>query len=70
MCRRARLGKLVTIEDLSSAKQLDEWLDTVQVSIRFNPINEIVANIVVKGPATGKLLEGIKKLQLEYHNLA
>ncbi len=70
MCAAAhgwvRLG---TIVYLSSAKQLGEWLDTVQMPIRFYPIKEIVPNGVVKGPDTGKLLEAIKKLQLEYHNL-
>ena len=60
---------LGTIVFLSSAKQLREWLDPVQMPIRFYPIGEIVPGITIKGPATGPLLEKIMKLLLTYHNL-
>ena len=60
---------LGTIVYLSSAKQLGEWLKKVRTPIRFFPITDIVPDIRVKGPATGKLLEDIRMLQLAYHNL-
>ncbi len=60
---------LGTIVYLSSAKQLGQWLKNVRMPIQFFPIQEIVPDITVKGPATGKLVEEIKKLQLEYHKL-
>lgn len=54
---------------LSSAEQLGEWLKNVSMPIRFHPIEKIVPNIVVKGPAHGELLEKIKTLQLKAHHL-
>ncbi len=61
---------LGTIVYLSSSKQLGEWLEDVQMPIRFYPIEEIVPGITVKGPAKGELVEKIKKLQLKAHNLS
>ncbi len=55
---------------LSSAKQLKEWLseiDAPAAPIHFHPIQDIVPNIQVKGPASGKLLERIKALHREYY---
>ncbi len=60
---------LGTIVYLSSAKQLGEWLKNVPMPIQFYPIEEIVPNITVKGPAQGEMVEAIKKLHLKRHNL-
>ncbi|GGW26280.1 nucleoside deaminase [Arenibacter certesii] len=57
---------------LSSAKQLKEWLLEMEVPtapINFYPIQDIVPNIQVKGPASGELLEGIKALHKKYYEL-
>ncbi|MDX1362989.1 nucleoside deaminase [Arenibacter latericius] len=57
---------------LSSAKQLKEWMLEMKVPaapIQFYPIQDIIPNIQVKGPASGKLLEGIKALHKKYYDL-
>ncbi|MDT7827518.1 nucleoside deaminase [Pricia sp. S334] len=68
MCAAAHgWAGLGTIVYLSSAKQLGEWLGNVSMPIRFVPAEEIVPDIIIKGPASGPILESIKNLQLEYH---
>ena len=55
---------------LSSAKQLREWLQEMDVPaapIHFYPIQDIVPNIQVKGPGSGELLQGIKALHRKFH---
>lgn len=55
---------------LSSALQLTQWLaelGTPAAPIYFMPVQEIIADIEVKGPATGDLLEEIKQLHKEYY---
>ncbi|MEO6681331.1 MAG: nucleoside deaminase [Ginsengibacter sp.] len=55
---------------LSSGKQLNQWLKEFQAPaspIRFYPVEEIIPGIHVKGPASGELLEEIKKLHQEYY---
>ena len=56
---------LGTIVYLSSAKQLGEWQKEFNIPsapINFLPVEEIIKNIEVRGPAEGELLEKIKKL--------
>jgi tRNA(Arg) A34 adenosine deaminase TadA len=71
MCTAAHgwvgLGKIVY---LSSAEQLGKWLEEINAkpaSINFIPIEKIIKNCVIKGPANGELLQKIKNLQLKYH---
>lgn len=71
MCAAAHgwvgLGPIVY---LSSSKQLGEWLkemDVVTKQIFFYPVEEIIPNIEVRGPASGELLERIKKLHQAYY---
>ena len=55
---------------LSSARQLVQWLDelgTPAAPIHFMPVQDIIADIEVKGPASGELLEEIRQLHREYH---
>ncbi len=56
---------------LSSAKQLQDWLtemDAPPSPVRFYPVEEIIQGIKVKGPASGELLEEIRKLHQEYYD--
>lgn len=56
---------------LSSAAQLKQWLmemDVPEAPIQFYPIQDIVPNIEVKGPASGELLDGIKALHKKYYD--
>lgn len=71
MCAAAHgwvgLGAIVY---LSSAEQLARWLqeiDAPPAPIIFIPVENIVKNIEIKGPASGELLHRIKELQLKYH---
>lgn len=70
MCAAAHgwvgLGEIVY---LSSAAQLTQWLaelGTPAAPIQFLPVQAIIADISVKGPATGELLEEIKQLHVHY----
>lgn len=61
----AKLGDLIY---LSSAKQLRQWLSEVGAEnspIQFIPVENIINNITIKGPAEGELSEKIKDLQLK-----
>src|SRR5699024_3735299 len=63
----AGLGLIVY---LGSAKQLGEWLEEIDVvndRVFFHPVQKIIPNIEVRGPATGELLEQIKKLHHAYY---
>lgn len=54
-----------TLVYLSSAKQLGEWqkeYDLRPAPINFLPVEDIIKNVEVRGPAEGELLEEIKKL--------
>ena len=54
-----------TLVYLSSAKQLGEWqkdFNLPEAPIHFLPVEDIIKNIEVRGPAEGELLEEIKKL--------
>lgn len=66
MCAAAHgwvgLGALVY---LSSAKQFGAWqkeFDRILSPINFLPVEDLIKNIEVRSPATGDLLEEIKKL--------
>ncbi|WP_019947548.1 nucleoside deaminase [Hymenobacter aerophilus] len=55
---------------LSSARQLQQWLQEAgapAAPIRFLPVQELIVDVEVRGPAEGELLEQIKQLQLRYH---
>lgn len=61
---------LGTIVYLSSAKQLMEWLEEMNIPqgpIQFCPVQEIITNIDVRGPASGLFLDEIKALHVEYY---
>lgn len=71
MCSAAHgwvgLGAIVY---LSSAKQLNQWLSEMKIPpapIRFYPVQDIIKNVEVRGPAVGLLLDEIKKLHQEYY---
>ena len=54
-----------TLVYLSSAKQLGEWqkeYDLAPAPINFLPVEDIIKNVEIRGPAEGELLEDIKKL--------
>lgn len=64
----AGLGPIVY---LSSARQLEEWRKdsgAPEAPINFFPVQSVVSDIEVRGPATGDLLEHIKSLQKAYFN--
>lgn len=72
MCAAAHgwvgLGAIVY---LSSAQQLNQWLQEVNAApapITFYPVEDIIPDVERRGPATGELLEKIKKLQFAYHS--
>jgi len=61
---------LGTIVYLSAAKQLVSWLEEINAPvspIKFIPIQDIIVNRIVKGPAEGEMLSKIKELQLAYY---
>lgn len=61
---------LGTIVYLSAAKQLVSWLKEINAPespIKFIPIQDIITNCTVKGPAEGEMLSKIKELQLTYY---
>lgn len=71
MCAAAHgwvgLGPIVY---LSSANQLNQWLKDANAApspITFHPVEDIIPNIIRRGPVSGELLEEIKQLQLAYH---
>lgn len=71
MCATAHgWAGLGTIVYLSSSKQLQQWLNEMKIPpapIRFYPVEEIIKDIEVRGPASGELLDKIKELHQEYY---
>jgi len=71
MCAAAHgWAGLGTIVYLSSAKQLEEWrreTGATKSPVNFLAVHEIVPSVIIKGPATGELLEEIKSLQIAYY---
>ncbi|AZI32436.1 nucleoside deaminase [Kaistella carnis] len=54
-----------TLVYLSSAQQLGEWqkeFNLPSAPIHFVPVEDIIKNVEVRGPAEGELLKEIKKL--------
>jgi hypothetical protein len=70
MCAGAHAwAEIGTVAYISSGSQLAFWLKELNLPdlpIRFLPIEDIVKNIIVKGPAEGKLLERIRQMHIEY----
>lgn len=66
MCAGAHgMASIGTVVYAASGRQLIEWLqefDSVPPLIHLIPIEEVVKNIIVRGPAEGELLERIKEL--------
>ncbi len=61
-----------TVVYLASSAQYQQWrsqMDAPESPINFYPIEKIVKNIRVKGPASGELIEKIKELHLQYFRL-
>lgn len=61
----AGIGGLVY---LSSAEQLGEWMKEAgskEAPIHFFPVEEIIKDIRLKGPAEGELIEKIRELQIK-----
>lgn len=71
MCAGAHAwANIGTVVYLSSGKQLGLWLKELNLPespIHFLPIESIVKDIVVKGPAEGIWLEKIKNLHFQYY---
>lgn len=72
MCAAAHgwvgLGKIVY---LSSGAQLTQWLTELRVPegpIRFIPVQNLIHDVEVAGPASGELLQAVKDLQVAYHS--
>ena len=64
----AWVGLLGTLVYLSSAQQLGEWQKEhhlPEAPIHFLPVEEIIKNVEVRGPAEGELLAEIKKLHVK-----
>ena len=55
---------------LSSAKQLGTWLNEFGVDsapIEFIPIEKIIKNVIIKGPAKGEIVKEIKQMHKRYY---
>ena len=66
MCGAAHgMAGIGTVVYAASGRQLNEWLKELNISlspINMLPIEDIVKDIIVRGPADGELLERIKSL--------
>ena len=71
MCAGAHgMAEIGTIVYAASGSQLNEWLKELDVApplINLIPIEDVVKNIIVRGPAKGELLERIKNLHIKAH---
>lgn len=71
MCAGAHgMAEIGTIVYAASGRQLNEWLKELDVApplINLIPIEDVVKNIIVRGPAKGELLERIKNLHIKAH---
>lgn len=69
MCSAAHgMAGISTVVYAASGRQLNEWLkefDLPLSPINMIPVEEVVKNIEVRGPAEGELLERIKRLHVE-----
>ena len=68
MCAGAHgMAGIGTVVYAASSHQLNEWLQEFDIApplINLIPIEDVVKNIIVRGPAEGELLERIKKLHI------
>ncbi len=68
MCAGAHgMAEIGTVVYAASGRQLNEWLQEFDIApplINLIPIEDVVKNIIVRGPAEGELLERIKKLHI------
>jgi tRNA(Arg) A34 adenosine deaminase TadA len=66
MCSAAHgMARIGTVVYAASGRQLNEWLQEVDLPlspINMIPIEEVVKDIEVRGPADGELLERIKMM--------
>ena len=71
MCAAAHgMAEIGTVVYAASGQQLTEWLQELDSSPLFTyliPIEDVVKDIVVRGPAKGELLERIKNLHIRKH---
>ena len=71
MCSGAHgMSEIGSVVYAASGRQLNEWLKELDASpplINLIPIEDVVKNIVVRGPAKGELLERIKNLHVRVH---
>ena len=69
MCSAAHgMAGIGTVVYAASGRQLNEWLkefDLPLSPIKMMPVEEVVKNIEVRGPAEGELLQRIKRLHVE-----
>ena len=72
MCAAAHgMAGIGTVVYAASGRQLNEWLKEFDIPlspINMIPIEDVVKDIIVRGPAEGELLERIKKLHKESHS--
>lgn len=68
MCAGAHgMAGIGTVVYAASGQQLNEWLQEFHMApplINLIPIEDVVKDIIVRGPAEGALLERIKKLHV------
>lgn len=68
MCAGAHgMAKIGTVVYAASGRQLNEWLREFNIAsplINLIPIEDVVKNVIVRGPAEGELLERIKRLHV------
>ena len=71
MCAGAHgMSEIGAVVYAATGQQLIEWLKELDVSsplINLIPIENVVKNIIVRGPAKGELLERIKTLHIRLH---
>lgn len=66
MCSGAQAwAGIGTIVYLSSGQQLEKWMEEFgadEMPINLKPVEEIIKNVIVRGPGEGEMLERIKML--------
>lgn len=71
MCASSHgIAEIGSIVYAASGRQLNQWLKELNVSpplINLIPIEDIVNDIIVRGPAERELLEKIKNLHIKAH---
>lgn len=71
MCAGAHgMAEIGAVVYAASGHQLNEWLNELDIMlspINLIPIEDVVKNIVVRGPAKGELLKRIKDLHVRKH---